>query len=266
MLELPDKNQQIRWLLKDKYAWSDEKTTAFFNALKFGQALPIEPKISHDLVRLEEGEPIAYVIGWVDFLGGKIDLSYRTLIPRPETEYWTGEVIKEIAAPNDQLSILDLCSGSGCIGIALLTHLPNITVDFSDIDPNAVKQTKYNLKLNFGENFKHAEVYEGHLFDGLSGQYDYIVCNPPYVDLSGEVGEETKYEPLSAIFAQKSGLGLIEEILLKFKKYLKNDGKLYFEFGEGQKSAIEKLARKAEVNTITFRTDQFGVIRFAEVT
>lgn len=276
MLALPDKNQQIRWLLKEKYEWSESKIAEFLQQLTAGKTLPLEPEISHDLVRLEEGEPISYVIGWQDFLGCKIDLSQHTLIPRPETEYWVGEVIKEIESTRENpillkkpLSVLDLCCGSGCIGIALLKHLKNISVDFSDIDPNAVFQTQLNLKLNFakhGSNFSERfKVFQGHLFDLCSGEYDYIVCNPPYVDFSGEVGAETEYEPSHAIFAQKSGLALIEEVLLNFKKYLNTGGKLYLEFAEGQESEIKKLAEKAEVNTF-FRSDQFGVTRFLEAT
>ncbi len=266
MLELPDKNQHIRWLLKDKYFWSEDKISDFLHQFQSGKQIHLEPAISHDLVRLEEGEPIAYVIGWVNFLGNKIDLSQQTLIPRPETEFWVGEVLKEIREKNDpakNLRILDLCCGSSCIGIAVKTFLPNATVEFSDIDPKAVNQTTLNLKLN---NLEESSVFEANLFDACSGQYDYIFCNPPYVDSSGEVGEETKYEPALALFAQKSGLALIEQILLKFKKYLKTGGKLYVEFGEGQETAIEKLAQKTEVNTIKFRKDQFGVVRFLELT
>ena len=184
---MSDQRQLITWLLKDKYHQSTEK-------LDFDQ---LAPELLHDLKRLQQGEPLAYVIGWVDFLGCRIDLSKKTLIPRPETEYWVEQAIRKVLnfpnyAPQKSLRVLDLCCGSGCIGIAILKHLPNVTTDFVDTDPNAVTQTEQNLQLNHCDQ-NRTHVFCAHLFESCSGEYDFIFSNPPYVSDSGEVGDETKY-------------------------------------------------------------------------
>lgn len=252
----PPTDQQLeRWLITDKY-----------------QGHTPEPaQLVADLARLHEGEPLAYVIGWVNFLGLKIDLSCKTLIPRPETEYWVGEVMKEagptlLATDSHPVRMLDLCCGSGCIGLALWKHLsasqPQLSIDFVDNDPRAIQQTKLNIELN---QLPAAQLHVrlGNLFEGGSGEYDLIVTNPPYVPISGEVGPETVHEPQHAIFAQKDGLELIYQIILKGQKFLKKAGKLYLEFGEGQGLRIAQLAKEAGWASCEIRVDQFGVERWA---
>ena len=98
--------------------------------------------------RLESGEPLDYVIGWREFLGCKIDLSGKPLIPREETEFWVERVVKDLKAKSEKLKALDLFSGSGCIGLAVLKHCPNIKMIFGEKDPKLCKQIKKNLKLN----------------------------------------------------------------------------------------------------------------------
>jgi release factor-specific protein-(glutamine-N5) methyltransferase len=247
MLAIEDKIRQIHWIVKDKYQ---------------GLKTVSDPAVQADIKRLDAGEPVAYIIGWVNFLNCHIDLSQKTLIPRPETEYWVEQLIGELSS-SKSLKILDLCCGSGCIGIALLKNVPASEVEFRDIDPKAVAQTTRNIELNQIEK-QRAHVQQADLFEGASGEYDLIVANPPYVAFSGEVGPETAFEPKHAIFAQNNGFELIDQILLKSKKYLKKDGKLVLEFGMGQEEKIEKKAKEAGFVLLDFRKDQFGVIRWAE--
>ena len=139
--------KETRWLLNEKY--SGIKTPEFFA----------------DLERLERGEPLAYIIGWVDFLGCRIDLSARPLIPRPETEFWVEKAILNIQRDYHvssgrsihgslkkntptQKRVLDLFAGSGCIGISLLKHLPHAIVDFGEKDPRMCEQIKKNIAQN----------------------------------------------------------------------------------------------------------------------
>src|SRR5258708_29407862 len=139
--------QSYRWLFRDKYRLPESKIEEILQDLSLAP-----PGFRADVLRLKVGEPIQYVIGWVPFLGCEIDLSFKPLIPRPETEFWTGQVIEEIhkrVVKGDQvLEILDLCCGSGCIGIAFLKHLPNVRVDFADIQEDAIRQTRLNLENN----------------------------------------------------------------------------------------------------------------------
>src|SRR5258708_4979109 len=121
-------DQSYRWLLRDRYKISEseivEKTSTGFAPENFPE---ITDQLRDDMRRLDGGEPIQYVIGWVPFLGCTIDLSLKPLIPRPETEFWTEKVMKETLKRemgDSELRALDLCCGSGCIGIALLKHVP----------------------------------------------------------------------------------------------------------------------------------------------
>ncbi len=237
--------QEHSWLIRDKY---------------HGDVAA--PGVQEDVQRLEAGEPLAYVIGWVPFLGCQIDVSLKPLIPRPETEFWTSEVIKEM---HGNEKVLDLCCGSGCIGVAIAKHLPNVKIDFADVSPRAVQQTSINVQKNAIDGSRTA-VYESDLFSALSEtQYDLIVCNPPYVDRFGEYSTDVKWEPDEAIFAQKSGLGLIEEIIFESKKWLVQDGKLVLEFGLRQEEEVEKFLRKAEWRNWKLKKDQFDVVRWVEV-
>ncbi|HRZ30558.1 MAG TPA: hypothetical protein P5274_02745, partial [Candidatus Paceibacterota bacterium] len=130
-----DLTKEITWLKRDKYGREEVQ-------LRGVQKLDFE----NDLERLRQGEPIDYVIGWKDFLGCRIDLSYRSLIPREETELWVGEVIREIkdlevkppsgsklqlGGFTSKCTCLDLFAGSGCIGLAILKHCPNVEVTFA---------------------------------------------------------------------------------------------------------------------------------------
>ena len=144
------------WLLRDKYAGRE---TADFLA---------------DVKRLEEGEPLDYVIGWREFLGCRIDLSEWPLIPRVETEWWTESVIEKIGQQPAQ--VLDIFAGSGCIGLAILKHCPQAEVTFVDSEENCVRQIRKNLKIN---QLK-AEVFQSDIFNlkNSVGKFFEPNCSP----------------------------------------------------------------------------------------
>ncbi len=271
----------LRWLLRDKYGVvclagaTAELAQQQVLEQKGGEAAV---ELSQDLQRLAGGEPLAYVIGWVPFLQAHIDLSERTLIPRPETEFWVEQVISEILTeaellPRPQaveqdaaqtLRVLDVCCGSGCIGISLLQAIPDAVVTFSDISASAVSQTTLNLELN-KISVDRFTVKVGNLFEAISGQFDYILTNPPYINPEAEHSGDLKFEPPEALFAQKGGLGLIEEIILNSKKYLKISGKVILEFGKGQENQIEKMAKQAGWERVKVMPDQYQIPRWVEL-
>lgn len=198
-----------------------------------------------------------YEDGFVYFLGNKIDLFFKPLIPRQETEYWVGEILKEIPTSS---KCLDLFSGSGCIGVSLLDK--GISCDFGELNDNFLKQIEKNT-----EGFD-CNIIKTDIFSNINDKYDYILANPPYVarDRINEVGEDTlKYEPHIALFSGKDGLDVIRVLIKEAKKYLKENGKLVFEFDKDQKDEIEKLIRKNNYSGFKFFKDQFNDYRFVKL-
>ena len=197
------------------------------------------------------------------FLNCKIDLSKKVFQPRIETEYWVKKTINEIRDTNYEIRILDIFSGSGCIGIAILKNLKNSQVDFVDISSKAIEQIKINLKLNKIAKNRY-KVIRSNLFEKVKGKYDFIFANPPYVALKriNQVQKEVlENEPKEALFAGLDGMFWIEKFLKKAKKYLKPQGMIYMEFDPQQKEKIKKILEKENFQ-FSFHKDQFKKYRW----
>jgi release factor glutamine methyltransferase len=224
--------KEIEWLLREKYgkdgsleeeSWSEE--------------------IVSDINRLKEGEPLAYVIGFVDFLDCKIDLRFRPLIPRPETEYWAELLIKNISNRNKPIHGLDIFSGSGCVGLALLRHPPNSQIDFVDNSLDCLAQIRLNLSLN-KISPKRANVFQSNSFREIKDKYDLITANPPYIkteSFDSLPGSVKKYEPFSALIGGADGLKEIRFFLESVTEYLNKNGVFWLEFDPIQKDALTRI-------------------------
>lgn len=221
-----------------------------------------------DLVKLAQGEPVDYLIGFVEFAGCKIDVSFRPLIPRPETEYWTLETIEELKEEGkEDIACLDMFAGSGCIGMAVLKHLPKAKIDFAEKERKLKKQILLNLKHNGFDN-RGSRVLTSDVFSKVSGMYDCILANPPYIPET-EQGKVQKsvvdYEPLGALFAGEDGLKYIRRFLKEAKSHLHSGGRIIMEFDSPQKSAIERLADREGYASCECRKDQYGKWRWCEI-
>ena len=150
---------------------------------------------------------------FIKFLNCKINLSKRVFIPRIETEYWLRKAIREIKKEKGAVKILDIFSGSGCIGIAVLKNIKDSFVDFADVDRKAIFQIKVNLRLN-KISLKKYKIYRSSFFKKLKGEkYDFIFANPPYVaeERLNEVEKSVlEYEPKTALLSGKKGLSHIK--------------------------------------------------------
>ncbi len=246
------------------------------------------PSFKKDIARLRKGEPLAYVIGWVDFLGCRIDLSHKPLIPRPETEWWTEKAIAAIAVRGSKsevrkkkcaehpasnaerpkpFRVLDLFAGSGCVGLAVLKHIPEAKVDFADIDKNALAQIRKNLKLNKVPSRRYRVKHSNILQNVGMFKYDYILANPPYISESRKRKVERsvrKYEPAAALWGGRDGLAVIRKFLKQAGRHLAPGGRIYMEFDAGQKAEIMSLARKSGYRAAVHK-DQFGKWRYARL-
>jgi len=215
---------------------------------------------------MKNNEPIEYAKGYVEFLGCKIDLSKKPLIPRPETEFWVKSAIREAKKINKKIKVLDLFSGSGCIGLAVLVHIKNCEVVFVDKEKSCIEQIKINLKLNG----LSAKVIKSDIFKNINTKkkYNYIFANPPYI--SGKNRHLVQksvldFEPHTALFAGEDGMLYISKFLMQAKNYLAEDGKIFMEFDPPQKKEIEKLTKNLGYKSCKFNKDQYGKWRWVMI-
>ena len=246
-------SQEIQWLLKEKY--SGEKTDSFFA----------------DCKRLALGEPLAYIIGNTPFIDCTIYLDNRPLIPRPETEFWTQEVIDTIKGTlnpslgidGGAIKVLDLCSGSGCIGTAVAKAIPQTHVDFGEIDEKLHGTIAKHLMSN-DIDADRCNIFHTNLFSNVRDKYNFILTNPPYIDASlNRTDESVKtHEPYLALFGGKDGMEQITEIIENAPNYLVRGGQLWIEHEPEQSQSISDLAIQNHFSCQT-QTDQFGDDRFS---
>ena len=208
-----------------------------------------------DIDKLAKGEHIDYVIGFVEFLGCKIDLSQKPLIPRSETEYWVEKAIEDMKSRKQKnIRVLDVFSGSGCIGVALQKHVPSAVVTFAEVEKKLCEQ----IRINGGR-----KVIQSDIFSNIKDTYDYILANPPYVPEGAEVQQSVlKNEPLDAVFAGKDGLDYIRRFLQEAKNHLKEHGVIYMEFDPAQKQEIVQIVKDENYKSCEFFRDQYGKWRY----
>ncbi len=192
-------------------------------------------RIRKNLARLAANEPLQYIEGQVEFFGCTIHVAKGVLIPRPETELLVEHIIKTLKGKSLAGNTLwDICTGSGCIGIALKKALPELTVTLSDISPEALAIAKKNAEANGVD----VEIVQGDLFAPFAGKKaDVIVSNPPYISEGEYEGLEPhvkNYEPKGALVSGKTGLELLERLIKEAPSHIKAGGYLWLEMGSTQ--------------------------------
>jgi release factor glutamine methyltransferase len=206
-----------------------------------------------------QGEPIAYLIGIREFFGLDFYVDENVLIPRPETELLVEEVLK--LKPE---SILDVGTGSGCVAIAVKQNLLNCRVVACDNSPAALQTARRNAKHYQAE----IEFLESDLLENISGDFEVIVANLPYIPVdSSEVQESVKkYEPHAALFAGEDGLDLIRKLLTQVAQLKQKPKFLLLEIGLGQADLVEGQARKVLQGSQTKRIkDLAGIERIMKI-
>jgi release factor glutamine methyltransferase len=206
------------------------------------------------------------------FLNCKIDVSRGIFIPRLETEFWVKKALKDCKLQIAKCKLrgpkfLDIFSGSGCIGIAILKNIRRSCVDFVDIDKNAIEQIKINLKLN-KISPRRCRVIKSDIFERIKGRYDFIFANPPYVakERLGEVQESVKkLEPKISWYGGRGGLKYIKKFLKEAKTHLKENGIIFMEIDPLQKEEVEKILKKEGYKKFKFYKDQFKKIRWVKI-
>lgn len=214
---------------------------------------------------LEKDYPVQYIIGYVDFYGLKINVNEFTLIPRYETEYLIELTLKEIKKLNlDNPKILDLCTGSGAIGLTLKSLLPSSEVTLSDISKDALMVANKNKnELNLDVN-----IIESDLFKNIQGKFDIIISNPPYVMTNEPLPKDVLYEPHLALYSGPKGIDHIEEIFKNIKSHLNNKYLIALEINEKSETDITNLIKTYFEKNINYKfmKDLAGKTRYLFIT
>ncbi|MBP6870126.1 peptide chain release factor N(5)-glutamine methyltransferase [Candidatus Babeliales bacterium] len=212
-----------------------------------------------------KSKPLAYILGWVPFLDLEILVKTPILIPRPETEEWVHQVItmmnKQAEKEQDQFTILDIGSGSGCIALSLAQAFPLAQIYGVDINPQALELARTNAIKN---DIKNVTFIESDLFTKipLNLKFDLIVSNPPYIDPAVKLDASvTSWEDHGALFANNAGLSIIEQIITQAPNHLKKNNELEYqlviEIDSTQGQIVEELYSSSKFKTIKIRKDQF---------
>ena len=192
--------------------------------------------------RLLEGEPIAYVLGEWDFYGMRLRVTKDVLIPRDDTCAVTALAIKKALFLDQDPRILDLCTGSGCIGLAIAHRVKDARVTLADISREALAVAKSNVvEQKLSARVSCVNVDASQMPPSFLGKFDLIVSNPPYVTAKEmkELDHSVKdYEPHLALYGGEDGLDFYRSISQNFREVLKPGGYLCFEFGRGQGDAV----------------------------
>lgn len=201
--------------------------------------------------------PLQYITGEQEFMGYRFLVNPNVLIPRQDTEILVEEAAGKI---QPGMEFLDLCTGSGCIAVSILKQIPGACATAADISAGALCTAGENARLH-GVSLK---LVESDLFEQISGRFDVIVSNPPYIptqEIAGLMAEVRDYEPMEALDGSRDGLLFYRRIVLEGKRHLKSGGYLMFEIGCNQGEAVFKIMEGEGYYGITVKKDLAGLDR-----
>ena len=261
-LALMDIHNRLRKNRSCDYKVDAEWIVSFVLGISRSEVKALDTISENDLKRVKEmverrakGEPLQYVLGEQDFLSARIKCDGRALIPRFETEYMVDLVIKQTS---HEARVLDLCTGSGAIAIAIKLQRSDCSVTASDISDDALSLARENAELNGAD----IELVKSDMFNSISGEWDTIVSNPPYITKSEmkKLSREVKSEPQIALYGGVDGLEYYRTIAREAHKRLNAGGMLFLEVGRGQAYAVADML-VSNYRTVEVLQDLDGVDR-----
>lgn len=203
-------------------------------------------EIEDIIKRRKSGEPLSYVLGKTDFFGLSLNVSNACLTPRADTEVVCEKAIEFLKNKKCQ-DVLDICTGSGCIALAVAANTDS-RVDALDISEKAIEIAEKNSKETFLQDKVHFSICDvlSDDFLKITKKYDLIISNPPYIPTKDieKLSEEVKKEPISALDGGEDGLIFYRRFLKTLPNMLKKGGKIIFETGYDQKEDMENLISK----------------------
>lgn len=223
----------------------------------------IETELKRGVDRILDGEPLAYVLGEWDFYGLTLRVTRDTLIPRDDTAAVTELAIE--ALDGIPARVLDLCTGTGCIGLAIASALPDVHVTLADVSAAALRVARGNAaQLHLSQRASCVPLDVRKPVPAFLGQYDLIVSNPPYItDAEMETLPDSvrRFEPALALCGGADGLVFYRAIAENFAPALKEGGFLCLEFGMGQEKAVCKILAENGFADCRLREDARGITR-----
>lgn len=249
---------------------ADKNREQFYRDMPLYASWEMERRVEELVQRRLAGEPVAYIIGEWEFYGLSLDISRDVLIPRLDTELLAERGILKARESGEGARIMDLCAGSGCVGLAIAANAPESRVVLGELSEGALRVCKQNVRRNELNarvtclSVNALEVPNSSLWD-----FDVIVCNPPYIpsgDIEGLDMSVKDYEPRMALDGGKDGLDYYHAIAAKWKSALRLGGSLIFEVGLGQASAVEDILVKNGYEDIKILPDTQNILRVVEGT
>ena len=281
MMTFREQRSAFAKILNNHY--SQEEISSFFYLLtehyfgysrfethqKSEKEIPIkeEHHFSEALKRLEQHEPIQYIIGETEFYGLPFKVNAYTLIPRPETEELVAWIVSDLSVKNSEFRILDIGTGSGCIAISVAKELAGAKVSAIDISEGAIKTAQVNAEMNnVNVAFKTGDILRT---EKLSTQYDVIVSNPPYVrNLEKKMMQANvlDFEPETALFVEDNDPFLFYNKISQLAiNHLNKNGFLYFEINEYLGPKMQELLKGFGFKNIEIKKDIYGKDRMMRV-
>jgi len=225
----------------------------------------VKEKIELFTERRISGEPLAYVLGEWEFYGVTLTVNENVLIPRSDTEVLAGETIRILSRKMWQTRMLDLCCGSGAIGLAVASKVPSARVVMADVSEDALAVCRSNmLSNNLSKKVTAIEADALKPPPSLLGAFDVIACNPPYIptaDIETLDSSVKDYEPVLALDGGEDGLKYYRSICENWLLLLKPGGHIAFECGVDQSGEVQHIMRNGGLKDIRIYKDTLGIER-----
>ncbi len=225
-------------------------------------ALEVEEKYCFFLERRGQRIPLEYIIGYTEFMGLRFSVNENVLIPRQDTEVLVEHVLPRCAGGK----VLDLCTGSGCIGLSIGVLGKPASVMLSDVSEGACQIAQENMQqLREKEGLETpVEIVCGDLWEPVTGTFDVIVSNPPYIEsevIPTLMPEVQSHEPMSALDGGEDGLDFYRQIVTGAVEYLNPGGMLCFEIGYDQGESVAALMKENGFQDVEIKKDLAGLDR-----
>ncbi len=215
------------------------------------------------LKRRGEGEPLQHLLGTVEFYDSEFVSDHRALVPRPETEHLVHLLVDKFCKGAPPARVLDMGTGTGCIGLSLAKKWAQAEVTLADISEDALELARLNaerLKLSS----QRCRFLRSDLFEKITSEFDLIVSNPPYIP-SGELAalsREVKRDPITALDGGASGLEIIDRLILECPPHLSAEGMIALELHYDQAATVSEHLQKRGFRSIETARDLAGIERF----